>query len=105
MSIEADADVYVGTYCENRCAKYDECAPIPEQFGECSVSSCIEELTDEFDDPCFAEWDEFRRCLIERETCDEYFDMNIQTHPGSICHDLFVVFSECRSEHPGPTDD
>jgi hypothetical protein len=102
---QADADVYVRALCEDLCSKYVECAPIPEEVEDCIVPECIESLSDEFQDPCFAEWDEFRRCQAELESCEEFFDVHIQTHPGSTCHDAFVVFADCRTEHPHISDE
>jgi hypothetical protein len=102
---QADAEVYVQALCEETCSKYDECEPDPVQFGECVVSECIENLSEDFNDPCFAEWDEFRRCQVERESCEEQFDVHIETRPGSVCHDVYVVYTTCRTEHPQPLDD
>lgn len=98
----ADADVYVRAQCEDKCAKYEECAPLPDNYEECSVTRCVELYSATFDDPCFAEEDEFFRCLIERESCEEYFDGHIPSLPGSICYEFLVVFGECRLDHPRP---
>jgi hypothetical protein len=105
VSHEADAAVYTHALCEDICAKYDDCAPIPDTFEDCTVESCVEFHSAGFDDPCFAEEDEFFRCRFERLSCDEYFNAGIDAGPGSTCFDFLVVFNECRMHHPRPVDD
>lgn len=102
---QADAEVYVQALCEEICSKYDECAPLPEQFDDCMVSECVDYSIGEVHDPCFAEWDEFQRCRVERESCEDFFDPHITTLPGSLCHEVYVVYTTCRTEHPRPSDE
>jgi hypothetical protein len=101
LDFKADAETYIRALCEDRVAKYEECDPDFEP----SLEECIENFRSDFDDPCFAELDEFARCLVERLSCEEFLDVHIDTSPGSICRDFFVVVGECRSDHPRPSDD
>lgn len=97
----ADAEVYVRALCEDRLDKYVECAGyVPESHQGFSVEECIEAQTADFDDPCFAENDEFFRCRDDRLSCEEYFDINIQTSPGSACYELFILVGDCLGRHP-----
>ena len=98
----ADAEVYARAVCENLCAKYDECSPIPESFNTCTVPECIDSFFEKFEDPdepCLIEGIELSRCRAERESCDEFFDAHLETSPGSICYDFFVVLVECASAY------
>lgn len=102
----ADAEVYVRAWCEDRLDKSVECAAhIPEGYEEFTVADCIETQTAQFDDPCFAEKAEFFRCRHERLSCQEYFDPNIQTPPGSACYDFRVLVLMCFERHPESGDD
>jgi hypothetical protein len=91
----ANAEVYIQSLCEEICSKYEECSPDPEMYGDCTLSHCTEEFLIDLDEPCFAERVELKRCWIERETCDEYFDVFLDTRPGSVCYDLAVVSHAC----------
>jgi len=97
-----DIEVYIRDLCEDRCSKYDECSPVPDPWGSCSVSECIDSDLSIFEDPCFALSLEFFRCRTERTSCEEHFNVegNIGTSPGSICYEFIVDFSECRLLHP-----
>jgi hypothetical protein len=101
LDFKADAETYIRAMCEETVAKFEECAPNDDPFV---LEECIERQWD-FDDPCFAEADEFSRCRVERLTCEEYLDVHIETSPGSICHDFFVALGECRSDHPRQSGD
>lgn len=96
---EADAEVYVRALCEEKCAKFDECAPVPDHAGECILSRCIESYSSELDRPCFAQEDEWERCRVERESCAEYFSQNINTRPDSPCYALLNVATNCISQY------
>lgn len=97
----ADAEVYVRALCEDRLDKYVECAAyVPESHQGFSLDECIEGQTADFDDPCFAENDEFFRCRHDRLSCEEYFAVNIQTTPGSACYDLWILVGDCLGRHP-----
>lgn len=98
----ADAEVYIRAVCEDRCAKWDDCAPVPVSAERCSIQECIDFQWAGLYDPCFAEEDEFFRCRVERLTCSEFFDLNIETSPGSACYEFLVLASECRLRHPAP---
>jgi len=105
LDLDLDADHYIRVRCEDACARFDECAPIPEIWGDCSVSDCIESPYTSLDDPCFAHEDEFSRCRIERLSCDERFNVegDLGTSPGSACFEFLVVFSERCSRIPKST--
>jgi hypothetical protein len=96
---EAEADVYVLALCEEICAKYEECAPDPERYEECTVPTCVEAFFTDVDDPCFEANAELARCFTERETCDEDFDLVIDTSPDSICYDFVVLAHTCAEQH------
>lgn len=84
--------------CEDRLTKYQDCDPDPEMFESITLEGCIGYQSD-FDDPCFAEEDEFFRCRVERLSCDDYFDIDIDTRPGSPCFEFLVMTNECRLRH------
>ena len=96
---EADANIYIQAVCEELCERYDECTPDPELHGECVFSECVDELAASLDDPCFIEKIEMSRCRLERETCDEYFDTQLETNPGSVCYDLVLIAFGCIERH------
>lgn len=98
----ADAEVYARAVCENLCTKYEECAPVPESFGTCVASECVDMFFEKFEDPdepCFVEEVELKRCWTERESCDEFFDVHLETMPGSVCYDFVAIVVECISAH------
>jgi hypothetical protein len=101
----ADAEVYIQAFCEDACAKHEECAPDPERWEDCVSSECIDRLVEKLHDPCFAEWHEFLRCGVERENCEELYDVHVETRPGSLCGDVYTVYTTCRTEHGYPSDD
>jgi hypothetical protein len=85
--------------CEETCAKYDDCVPDPEVYGECIVAECIDNFRLALDEPCFVERVELGRCWIERESCDEFFDTFLDTRPGSVCYDFVLASRECGLDH------
>ncbi len=96
---EADAEVYVRGWCEERHSKWLECIDfVPEDRVPFSVDECVEDEMAEVIDACFAESDEFFRCWAERVPCEEYVTY-ITARPGSICHDFVVVLGECRARN------
>lgn len=97
---EADAEMYVLALCEDRIAKYDECEEFVPAGWEQTLEECIEAQTEDFDDPCFPEEDEFARCLQERETCEDFFDVYVGTTPDSACFELWVLLGQCLVSHP-----
>lgn len=95
----ADAVVYAQAYCQDLCAKFDECSPVPESFDECLVDECVESYLGNEADPCLSFNVESVRCRIERETCEEFFDLHIDTTPNSICYDVVEPLLRCAVEH------
>ncbi len=92
----ANAEVYAEAYCEELCEKYDECAPVPESFGECAVPECTDDaLAGLDDDPCLPLNFEVVRCRVERETCGEFFDQHLEEAPGTPCHEQVVELKTC----------
>lgn len=100
----ADAEVYIRAFCEDGCSKWEECAPLPSGTEDCSVEECIEQFfsPDEIDRPCFEPKLEYSRCRIERESCEEYFAMGIQTGPETACYDILVVAQTCIERYSDP---
>jgi len=92
-------EVYIRAICEDRYARVLECSelvPVPERFEEFSVQGCVEvQAGDYLEDPCFAEQDEFFRCRHERLSCSEYFGQDIDTSPGSVCYEFYLVLGTC----------
>lgn len=102
LDFDADAETYVRAWCEDRAAKYEECVPVVEQIERPFIlEECIEDEL-EFDDPCFAEEIEFGRCRLERLSCEEYLDVQVDTRPGSVCYDSVVAAGRCRANQPSP---
>ena len=93
----ADAEVYLRAFCEDVCAKFDECAPLPQSTEECDVNRCV----DGYNEPCLVEKVEWVRCLVERESCEDYFDAYLDTTPNGICFEFVAPTIECAAEHPG----
>lgn len=98
----ADAEVYIRALCEDACSRWEDCAPLPSGFDDCSVEECIDRLSDELDRPCFEPKLEYSRCRVERESCEEYFAMTIQTGPETACYDVLVVSQTCIERHSDP---
>lgn len=97
---EVDARVYVEAFCAEFCDKYDTCSPVPESWGTCDFEECVEwNLVDFSEDPCPAEWIEFNRCRYERLSCEEHFDMDIDTRPGSVCSEQVDDLVLCEAMH------
>lgn len=94
-----DAEEYVEALCEELCAKYDECSPDPDVFDECAADGCFDAFMAEIDEPCFEERVELKRCWMERESCGEYFDLLLDTRPGSICYELVVSATACVEQN------
>lgn len=94
-----DYEVYVREFCDYRSVRILECSesvPLPEVFEDFSMQECVEcRLIGYLEDPCFAEQIEFSRCRQERLSCVEFFGQDIDTSPGSVCYDLFVVLGLC----------
>jgi hypothetical protein len=95
----ADAEIYVRSHCEVVCARWDECAPVPEHFETCDVEECVEFRLREPRDPCLGPTVELFRCYAERETCEEYFDMTVPSGPGTVCGEFVMLALECLQEH------
>jgi hypothetical protein len=96
-----DADLYIEQFCEEDLEKQAECAPLSEHvIPWAEFDECVEDWSARAEEePCFAETAEFVRCMRERESCEEYLDLGIATHPGSLCHAVAVVLRECVGEH------
>ncbi len=95
----ADAEVYAEAYCGELCRKYDACAPVPESVGVCYVEECVDELLAEFDAPCTELNTEVVRCRVQRESCEEFFDLVIDTTPASVCYDQVLASDTCFQQH------
>jgi hypothetical protein len=91
--------VYVRSHCEDICARWDECAPVPEEYGTCDVDECVAFRLDPPVDPCLGPRVELARCYAERESCEEYFGMGIPAGPGTVCHEFAALALACLQEH------
>ena|SRR5688572_23802588 len=97
----ADALVYASAACEETVWKWETCAPLPEYVEPVDFDECVEIVLRRLkEEPCYAELLEFDRCGQERLSCEEYFDLEIMTAPGTPCHAQVVAIAECHDRHP-----
>ena len=97
----ADLEVYVRQYCETRCSTYEVCDPDPTIFEPCDVATCIEDLEEFRELPCFGIGTELRRCWRERESCESLFGDNmLPVGSDSICWDFEQRLYQCIEAHP-----
>jgi hypothetical protein len=96
-----DAEFYIEQFCREDLEKQAECAPLPDYLVSWrDLDECVEEWRARAEEePCFAESAELTRCRRERESCEEYLDLGVATHPGSLCHAVAAVLRECIGEH------
>ena len=101
---EVPAELYVESFCEQRCEIAEECEG-PAFEGEATCwSECQAFAEHEMADhpgSCFERLIEINRCRFERLTCDEYLrepGESLEEPEDSPCRDAYEVWKACLDD-------
>jgi hypothetical protein len=95
-----DAELYIERVCEADFAKEADCGSSEYIIPWRDFDECVEDWRARAEtEPCFAQSAEFLRCRRERESCEEYLDLDIETAPGSRCYAVWAVLVRCATDN------
>lgn len=90
-----DARPYSEGLCSFRCARLQECNELQIELAACQ-DDCVEDaLATLFDDPCWVETMELRRCVARKMSCDAITADELPDEPGTPCDDWLDNLEAC----------